>query len=108
MDIVEGQGAAPLRLSASREGSRLVITVEGELDLSNVSELEAALSRELQDQPEELIFDLGQLTFMDSSGISVLLRARNRAGTVILRNPSDIIRRVVVGTGLADIFRMEP
>jgi anti-sigma B factor antagonist len=107
MDAIEGDAAAPLRISVHREPSRLVITLEGELDLSNVTALDEALGREFQDSPEQLVFDLSELAFMDSSGIAALLRARSLAGAVTLRKPSDIVRRVIVGTGLTEILPME-
>jgi anti-sigma B factor antagonist len=108
MDAIEGDSAAPLSISAAREASTLTITLQGELDISNVPALDEALARELEDRPQELIVDVGRLAFMDSSGIAALLRARKQVGTLTLRSPSQIIRRVIVGAGLVDILRLEP
>lgn len=108
MDPIEGDSAAPLSISAAREASRLIITLEGELDISNARTLYKALGQELEDSPDELIVDVSRLSFMDSSGIAALLQARNQVRTLTLRSPTDIIRRVIVGTGLADILHMEP
>jgi anti-anti-sigma factor len=108
MDAIDGGSAAPLSISSAREASRLIITLQGELDISNVRALDEVLARELEDRPDELVVDVGRLGFMDSSGIAALLRAEKRVGAVTLRSPSQIIRRVIVGTGLADILRLEP
>jgi anti-sigma B factor antagonist len=108
MDASDGDSAAHLTISAAREASRLVITLDGELDLSNVRTLDEALQREVQDRPEEVVFDLARLRFMDSSGIAALLRARDEFGAVTLRSPTNIIRRVITGTGLGEVLPMEP
>jgi anti-anti-sigma factor len=107
MDGIDRDSAAQLRISVDRGASTLVITLAGELDLSNVQALDETLDRELQDPPAQLVFDVSQLTFMDSAGIAAFVRARNHVGAVTLRKPSNIVRRVIVGTGLADILRME-
>jgi anti-sigma B factor antagonist len=83
-----------------------VITLTGEIDVSNVEQLRAAMDPVLSGRPDRLVFDLGELHFMDSSGIALLLESAERAGDVVLRRPSDIIRRVIVSTGLTDILPM--
>ena len=52
---------------------------------------------------DRLIFDLGGLEFIDSSGLAVLLAAAQKVPSVQLRNPSPIVRRVVEVTGLSEI-----
>src|SRR4051794_13069012 len=85
-----------------------VVTVTGELDLSNADKLEAAVASIAAKRPERLIFDLSGLRFMDSAGIAVLLGAASKVNAVHLRDPSQAVRRVVELTGLTDVLTIEP
>ena len=51
-------------------------------------------------------FDLSALTFMDSSGIAMLLRVAERADPVVLLRPSDTIKRIIGATGLTEVFEI--
>jgi anti-anti-sigma factor len=43
---------------------------------------------------------------LDSSGVALLLYAAAKSGSVRVRNPSDIVRRIIEVTGLSDILHM--
>jgi anti-sigma B factor antagonist len=61
-----------------REG-RTHLTLRGELDLATAPELEGLVNERL-DAGQEVVVDLRELQFMDSSGIRVLVAAHARAG----------------------------
>jgi anti-sigma B factor antagonist len=105
---VDGEGAAEIAIDTALDptGAPIVI-LAGELDSSNAASLDAAIAGILAERPERLIFDLGDLRFMDSAGIAVLIGAA-QASDVRLRNPSRIIRRVVEVTGLSNLLPIEP
>jgi anti-sigma B factor antagonist len=84
-----------------------IVTVAGELDISNAGTLEATVASITAERPERLIFDLSGLRFMDSAGIAVLLAAARKVDTVHLRDPSPAVRRVVELTGLTDVLSIE-
>jgi anti-sigma B factor antagonist len=54
---------------------------QGELDLSGSPQLEAALLEAEQSHVKEIVVDLGELTFVDSTGLAVLVRAADRSAT---------------------------
>lgn len=83
-----------------------IVTVSGELDISNADALEATVSSITAKRPERLIFDLNGLRFMDSAGIAVLLGAAAKVN-VHLRAPSPAVRRVVELTGLTEVLSIE-
>jgi anti-anti-sigma factor len=85
-----------------------VVSVSGELDISNAARLEAAVESLTATRPERLIFDLSGLRFMDSAGIAVLVAATGKVGAVQLRDPSPIVRRVIELTGLSRVLPIEP
>jgi anti-sigma B factor antagonist len=83
------------------------MTVSGELDISNIDVLKASVATVLSTHPERLIFDLGELRYLDSAGITVLLGAAAETD-VQLREPSEVVRRVVELTGLTEVLPMSP
>ena len=85
-----------------------VVTVSGELDMSNADALEAAVAAIAAAGPDRLIFDLSGLRFMDSAGIAVLIGASAEVKSVRLRAPSLAVRRVVELSGLSEILPIEP
>jgi anti-sigma B factor antagonist len=84
-----------------------IVTVSGDLDMSNADALEATVASVAAKRPERLIFDLSDLRFMDSAGIAVLLGAAAKVNVVQLRDPSPAVRRVVELTGLGDVLPTE-
>jgi anti-sigma B factor antagonist len=85
-----------------------VVTVSGELDMSNASSLEATVASLTAEAPDRLIFDLSGLRFMDSAGIAVLVSATSKGDAVQLRDPSPFVRRVIELTGLSGVLAIEP
>ena len=56
-----------------------MISVSGELDLASSPTLEEELERVAESGAEVVVVDLRGLEFMDSTGLSVLVRAHQRA-----------------------------
>jgi anti-sigma B factor antagonist len=83
-----------------------IVTLRGELDSSNATSLETAVTAITAQHPQRLVFDLTELSFMDSAGIAVLINTTTKT-IVSLRNPSPIIRRVLEATGLAEVLPIE-
>jgi anti-sigma B factor antagonist len=79
-----------------------VLRLRGELDLATAEKLTDGLSG-LQDS--DVVVDLSGLTFIDSSGISVLVREYNRRGELVLSNPRPNIARVLRIAGIGDWVR---
>jgi anti-sigma B factor antagonist len=74
----------------------------GELDMSNADTLAALLDREAQAEGD-ITLDLSELTFIDSSGIRVLLKAMeslNGKGMLVLFSPSSSVRHILLLMGL--------
>ena len=83
-----------------------VFTLRGEHDIS----IEPTFQRRLEqafDAGSTVIVDLSEVEFMDSSGVALLLHAAARAGSVHLRQPSSIVRRIIEITGLTDVLHID-
>jgi len=85
-----------------------VVTVSGDVDLANASELEPSILRALEAAPGPIVVDLEALTFIDSSGLRALVsasrEARSRGASLQLRNVPRHAQRVLDISGLADWF----
>lgn len=74
------QHAGMLVLQTSRDGNTRIIELRGELDLANADALEVELNHALGDGACEIVVDMGELTFIDSTGIALLVAALGRGG----------------------------
>ncbi|MFE9426341.1 STAS domain-containing protein [Kitasatospora sp. NPDC006697] len=87
-----------------------VVVPEGELDLETAGLLRTALDRQLRRIDQWLLVDCTDLRFCDSTGLSVILRARAAAaaggGGLDLVAPRPSLRRLLALTGTEDFFRV--
>jgi anti-sigma B factor antagonist len=98
----------PISVEILEDGPRgTLVRVGGELDAATVPIVEHELSQ-LSDGETVLTIDLSQVSFMDSSGIAMLLNTRNRSGGLHIRNASAPVRLVIEATGLANVLPMTP
>lgn len=67
------------RFPAAWSGRTAVITAAGEIDLTNAECLRDALLSALNSGAQALIVDLTAATFLDSAGVTALVRASRRA-----------------------------
>jgi len=83
-------------------GGGMVVRVSGELDMATSSELESQL--ETTNAGERVVIDLTECTFLDSTGIRVLLtgasRSESAGGTLELIAPDERVRRVLEIAGV--------
>jgi anti-anti-sigma factor len=82
------------------------VTLGGEVDISNAAALQAVINPIIDAKPETLVFEMGNLSFMDSSGIAVLLHAASNVDRVELREATTIIRRVLEATGVTEVLHL--
>lgn len=85
-----------------------VIEVTGDLDHYSAPEIRRLLPGLDIGRGQQLVVDLSGLTFCDSSGITVLLAARNHAlasrATIVLAAVPDMISRTLSIVGLDAVF----
>ena len=76
--FTSGDPRLGLRIAARQHGATSTIAVQGEWDLAQRQRTREAIHLALRPRPECLVLDLGELEFIDSSGISVLIDAHQR------------------------------
>ena len=99
-------------VTCKEDKRQLTALVAGELDHHEAKAVIAELNRRIDlDQPRQLTLDLSGLTFADSSGIAVLLRAHRRMGQVqgamrVVNTPAQA-EKVFKAAGLEKIIKFE-
>ena len=83
----------------------LVVKLSGEIDQSCASEIRSDIDREIQlKNVKNLIFDFGGVTFMDSSGIGVILgrykQIKARGGKTMIVRPQPQVDKILELSGL--------
>ena len=96
---------------ASRSNGQAVVRVQGEVDLYTAPQLWETLDAAIAGTPHELVIDLSDVSFLDSSGLSVLVRAQKRLrpidGTVIIRGAADQVFMTLDVTKLTSVLAVE-
>lgn len=100
-----------LTISVSRDGTTVTVTAAGEIDLSTVGELRAAVT-EAAEACDRLRLDLSDVDFIDSTGLGVLLELRStlRARNITLEIVAGDgpVRQAVEITGLGELLAHTP
>ena len=100
--------AGSAMISAARqEGSALVVSVNGEVDLNNSPELRNALMEMIsRTSPKKLVLNLDRVPYMDSSAIAVLveLLRKLKGGKVVLSNLQPRVKGLLEIAKLNAIF----
>lgn len=85
-----------------------VVKVTGEIDVFSSPRLREMLLDVIENGGLHLVVDLGDVTFLDSTGLGVLVgifhRLRGRSGTMSFVGANDRVRRVFHVTQLTKIF----
>jgi anti-anti-sigma factor len=96
-------------ISISDRDGRAVVVIRGELDLATAPELEAAIQGRL-DEGRDVVVDLRELEFMDSTGLRVLVSAHARVeGTeqrflIVRPLPGAPIERILAVAGVEKVL----
>lgn len=96
----------------SRIGELLVIAPTGEIDHHETKELRREMDAEILDaMPKKIVFDLSRTTFMDSSGLGLILGRFNKATELGIEmelvNPGDKIMRILSMAGVDKIVKVK-
>lgn len=99
----------PLQLEYLRQDGKVVVRILGEVDLASAPVLREALIELIDGQGNLFVqLDLENMSFIDSTGIGVLIRAlrsvRQKGGDLTLANCRPSTLRILEIAGLTAIF----
>jgi anti-anti-sigma factor len=109
-DPVDGEA---LQIDVQRDAAqgRVVVLVRGEIDPLTAPQLEREVDAAVLDG-HDLVIDLHDVDFMDSSGLAVLINAhrtmRDRGGQLIVRQPSEVVARLLEISQLTGDLVIQP
>jgi len=103
---------SPLEIEVAVDGDaspdRATLTLRGEIDLATQGELRQRINDLLVEGRIHLVVDLADVTFIDSTGLGVLIGARRRVhglhGSLSIVGARDEVMRVFEITGLHRVF----
>lgn len=91
-----------------REGRRLVLAIEGALDVATAPQAEEALQQFISEHGPSVILDASRLNFVDSKGVGTLISAakaaRDAGGRLFLREPTLPVQKILEMCGLTELF----
>lgn len=90
------------------DGQVAIVELQGDIDLHRSSVLQETLMDLLDKHPSRVVIDLGEVPYMDSSGVASLVKLLSRCRTakceLVLANPASKVRSIFEITRLDSVF----
>jgi len=105
-----------LLASAAQGCDGPVITLAGEADLTNITELRTAIATQIdrldrRGGVQHLTLNIARLDFLDAASLHLVLRAaralRERGGRLTVARPGEMVSRILVVTGADRLLHVE-
>jgi anti-anti-sigma factor len=100
------QAPEPFHCETGRDGDTVWLRPHGELDIETAPELERELARGREQSAPRLVLDLRRLTFMDSTGLRLVIRwdtaGRDEGFEFAIVPGPEVVQRVFRLTGMED------
>lgn len=88
-----------IEITTSASANAFIVSVSGEVDVSNASQLRDELDRALESGSHTVEVDLANVPYIDSTGIGVLVGTAHRAADknmeLVVSNPQRNVERVL-------------
>jgi anti-anti-sigma factor len=112
MTLEKSLGSDLFQIDVSYYGTGAVISLAGELDVASAPELVNVLQGAALDVADSVVLDMERVSFIDSSGIGVLVSAHKRMDAngriLIIRSPQPRTVKVIQISGLASYLNIRP
>jgi anti-sigma B factor antagonist len=107
----QGKGQlVDLSITRADHGDRTVVHLGGEIDVYTAPLVREKLDEQIQAGRTDLVVDLTEVSFLDSTGLGVLVGrlklARTRGGSMRLVGTDDRVLKVFSITGLDKVFEI--
>src|SRR5690606_21928454 len=102
----------PISVTTSEAGEVNIVHVSGEIDVASAAVLRDALEALIADGRRRLTLDLGAVTFMDSTGLGIVVgrlkKLTRHGGTLTVVVSHERVLRVFTITGLDRLIDIHP
>ncbi len=97
-----------MNFTITKRKDKLTVKINGELDHHNSRMLRENVDLEIKGgNIKTLVFDFSELSFMDSSGIGIIMGRFHImslcGGKVVVENPPEYVKKIIYMSGLRDI-----
>jgi anti-sigma B factor antagonist len=93
--------------SLDRDADVTTVRLQGEIDVLNVDQVRVRLVEALESRPADVVVDLTDLSFIDSTGLGAIIfgfqRARDQGVGFRLAHPSRGVRQILVLSGVLEV-----
>ncbi len=97
-----------LNISSERENDVCIMRIDGEIDVYTAPRLKESLAEQIETGCFNVVMDMRDVGFIDSSGLGVLVgglrRAKERSGCIRLVCTRDSVLKIFRITGLDKVF----
>jgi anti-sigma B factor antagonist len=104
--------ANDLTIDVTTHDDVTVVSLGGEIDLATQGELRAMLNDQIVSGNVNLVLDLTDVSFLDSTGIGALIGTRRRVhafqGSLVIVCPDETLLKIFTITGLEKVFDIRP
>ena len=98
-----------MNIKEKKEGGKLTVFIEGNIDTTTAPTLSEFLQKEIP-TIDELLLDFEKVNYISSAGLRVLLSAQkimNQQGGMKLKNVNETIMEIFEVTGFSEILTVE-
>lgn len=100
------------RIEERMEGKTLTIILSGEIDHHNAVKFRTSIDRSIAEKsPQRLVFELGNIDFMDSSGLGLIMgrykKIKELGGELVIQNPNEAVLKICRLSGLGRLIKIE-
>lgn len=102
-------GVIRMKINTAYQAGRLTVSLVGELDHHEARKAMASIDEAMDaSMPREIILDMSELSFMDSSGIAVILKMNRKLGLtngrMLINCPQAQPMKVLEASGIGRII----
>lgn len=109
--VADRRGELSLNLDFDADTPSVTVAVSGDIDLLTARALAGVLHVVVDDGRRRIVIDLARCGFVDARGVAVIAEVARRAaaldGTVEIRSPSSITRRMLDITGVSGLVVLD-
>jgi anti-anti-sigma factor len=97
----------------ARNGTERWVAIAGEIDLANAASVESAIFDAISNDDTEVVVDLTDVAYIDSSGVRILFALAARLRTLqvelaIAAPPASPARRIIELSGMGSLVALRP
>jgi len=91
-------------------GKTNMVCIKGEIDIYSIEKFRETIENQIKTQVPEIILDCSELSYMDSTGMGVLIELRNKTKEmgqkIVMLNPRPNIKKLLTLTGVDKIIEV--